>query len=165
MSITSDRSDTIIGTTTTETRRPRQRSHRALLGWGAVAVACLATGALAVATLTGDSEAPPSPVVPAHSGIVANGSPRAIEGSVEDSLTVTAGPGIAENGSPRAIDGTVEGRMAPTAEATGSNVADTPPVATRSTPGAPGTTVAVVGADEQPPVTPSPLVSRRDPPM
>jgi hypothetical protein len=163
MSITSDRSDTTVGTTITETRRPRQRSHRALLGWGAVAAACLAAGALAVATLAGDGDAPPAPVVPAHPGIVANGSPRAIDGSVEDRLTVPAGPGIAENGSPRAIDGTVEGRMAPTAEATGSNVEDMPPVADRGTPGT--TAVVTSGADEQPPVTPSPLVSRRDPPM
>jgi hypothetical protein len=149
-----------------ERDRQRGRSRRALLGWGAVGVACLAVGALTVATLTGGDDAPP---VPAHPGIIENGSPRAIDGSVEDVATVSAGPGLAEHGSPRAIDGSVEDRFtAPSAEATGSNVADMPPVATRGVPASPqaGTGAAEVTAEEEaPPATPSPLVSRKDPPL
>ncbi len=159
MAITTDHT---TPTTTLPEARPTEspssgHRRRALLGWGAVGVACLAVGALTVATLTGDGDAPP---VPAHPGIIENGSPRAIEGSVEDVATVSAGPGLAENGSPRAIDGSVEDRFsAPSAEATGSNVADMPPVATR------GVAASSEAADQEaPPVTPSPLVSRMDPP-
>jgi hypothetical protein len=172
MSITSDRSDHTTGTTTTEPvrapqapsrDRARPHSRRVFLGWGAVAAACLAAGALAVTVLSGGDDTQPAPAVPAHPGIVANGSPRAIDGSVEDSDTVSAGPGIAENGSPRAIDGTVERPLPPTAEATGSNVEDMPPVASRGTfaPSGPDGP----SADEQPADEPPPVVSRMDPPL
>lgn len=165
MSITSDRptghdvSTVAPGTDRTTEAPPRRRSHRGLLGWGAVAAGVLAAGALAVATLWGGgSDAPDT--VPAHPGIIEHGSPRAIEGSVEDSPAVPAGPGIAEHGSPRAIDGTVEAPLPPSAEDTGSNVADMPPVATR------GTASEVVDEEaDQPPATPSPMVSRKDPPL
>ena len=71
--------------------KARPQSRRALLGWGGVAVACLAAGALAVTVLSGGGDDPSAPAVPAHPGIVANGSPRAIDGSVEDSYTDTQG--------------------------------------------------------------------------
>lgn len=165
MAITTDHPTTTTTLPEARSTESPSRGHRrrALLGWGAVGVACLAVGALAVATLSGDGDAPP---VPAHSGIIQHGSPRAIEGSVEDVATVSAGPGIIENGSPRAIDGSVEDRFsAPSAEATGSNVADMPPVASRGGPASPDATVTVeLPKHEAPLVVPAPTVSRMDPP-
>jgi hypothetical protein len=142
MSITSGRSTVTSTSPSTEAAKAPPRSHRprrALLGWVAVAGACVAATALAIATLSGDgdSDTPPATVVPAHSQLVDHGSPRAIEGTVE---------------SPQVRP------LPPTAEATGSNVEDMAPVADRGT--FPSSVPAADGdPDEAPPV-----VSRSEPP-
>jgi hypothetical protein len=97
--LTTPRPDTAVQAPTKGTRR---KTRLVWAGAALVAAIALALGAAALARDDGPA------TVQAHADVVERGSPRAIEGTVEETAAVAANPGIAESGSPRAVDGTVE---------------------------------------------------------
>jgi hypothetical protein len=93
--LTTPRPDTAVQAPTKGTRR---KTRLVWAGAALVAAIALALGAAALARDDGPA------TVQAHADVVERGSPRAIEGTVEETAAVAANPGIADNGSPAAVD-------------------------------------------------------------
>ena len=86
---------------------PRRKTRLVWAGAALVAVIALALGAAALALDDGPA------TVQAHADVVERGSPRAVDGTVEESAVVAANPGMADNGSPAAVDARTSGLAAP----------------------------------------------------